>query len=221
MAAKTRQPKLPWTEVLPLLRACAGGPSPAKSLMDRHAKALKALGGLLWNDSVLGYGIAEKRTGGIPSGQFSVRFYVRNKVAKSRLRSLWRIPPILQLSHKKSGMPPWKILTDVVSMPEIPRLQRLLSPGQSIGHFSGSEGAIGVVVDGADGRFVLTCAHVAAPPIATAGDSIESPADNDKKPGPNTMGQLHAWFALDSANDNEIDAALIRPDPSPGIQLTN
>jgi hypothetical protein len=100
-------------------------------------------------------------------------------------------------------------------------VRRRVAAGDSIGHFTGVAGTLGVAVTDTRGNlYGLTCGHVAAPWwLVNDRDPIESPADDDGKAGPNRIGTLAAVVPLEPSGVNTVDAALVHPDPM--IDLTN
>ena len=201
--------------VLRVARASRNGTPLPPNQKPRFGQVHKDLAALRWNESVLGYAIAEKRTDGQHTGETCLRVYVRKKAHKRRLKGEQPIPPVFAASREE-----WSIPTDVVEMPLLPRAQKSLAPGDSLGHFSGTSGSIGVRVTGSTGKiFILTCAHVAAPPGAGFGDPIESPADSDRAPGPNVIGKLFSFTDLSEDVAHEADAALV--EVSSGNDLSN
>lgn len=180
---------------------------------------LHAFESLWWHDVVLGYGIAEKQSDGRGTGELCARFYVNRKLSRARLKTTRRIPRYVEIKGRRGAA--GKILTDVVELPHVPAAQRLVRAGDSIGHFIGLNGTLGLAVRDKVGRpFGLTCAHVVAPPfLQPKGDAIESPADSDGKAGANVMGTLADWTVLDGNGINTVDAALVAP--AAGIELSN
>jgi len=121
-------------------------------------------------------------------------------------------------------------LFDPATFPTDPKDRfEVLIGGISIGHKNVSAGTLGAFVwDVATGELLgLTCAHVAAPPGATAGDPIYQPGPADirakfhREPTDNDItGHLVRWvpisFAEPNLPDSEqptnfVDAALFRP----------
>lgn len=212
-----------WLRVVRSLRRFTGRGGRARQGSDPQPQFTKALAGLLWHDQVLGYSIAEKSTDGMGTRQVCVRFYVNRKVSKSRLKSPWRVPSELQLCVPgKKKIEQVKVATDIFELRGIPVAQRLVSPGDSIGHKVGTMGRVGLVVDGnSSGRFLLTCSHVAAPPVAVVGDAIESPADPDGAAGPNTIGRLFFGTRFRAGASFDMDAALVELDPTKNVTVSN
>jgi len=210
-----------WNPLLQCLRSCIRKKRQNSAAATANRLLYQELANLLWDDQVLGYGIAEKTESGAGTGELSARFYVKRKVSKSRLKSSWRIPESLQVLHGEGVKTRVKLKTDVVEMRSIPIAHRMLMPGQSIGHRVGTSGALGLIVDGnTSGRFLLSCAHVLSPPIAILRDQIESPADPDGVAGPNTVGELFYGMSFRNGGQFDMDAALVVP-TAPNLELSN
>lgn len=209
-----------WRSVLGVLKAGRSRAPLSPAQRERYEVLYPRIGNLAWNHSVLGYGIAEKLTDGGRTGEDCVRFYVRRKVHVQRLKGQPVIPK--RIGYTSKGGVRWEIPTDVVELPRLPNAQRVLMPGDNLGHVSGTSGTLGVAVTGSTGRrFILTCAHVAAPVNARAGDAIESPADGDKLPGPNKVGSLFSFSQLSTTQTNQVDAALVDLAPGSGHRVSN
>ena len=180
---------------------------------------MKRFEGLWWNEVVAGYGLAEKCTDGRRTGRLAVRFYVTKKLASRRLKSQWRIPPVLSVRRRSGEVV--ALPTDVVTFSRRPAAQRTIFAGDSIGHFVGLNGTMGAAVRDKDGQvYALTCAHVVAPRLRNPlGEPVESPADLDGAAGANTMGAVVDWTVLDPDGINTVDAALVRP--AAGVTLSN
>ncbi len=96
----------------------------------------------------------------------------------------------------------------------------ILISGISIGHRNVSVGTLGTFVwDNETGELLgLTCAHIAAPPGAIAGDPIYQPGPLDirtkfrREPTDKDIaGYLVRWKEISFTKPNLIDAALFRP----------
>jgi hypothetical protein len=96
----------------------------------------------------------------------------------------------------------------------------ILISGISIGHRDVSAGTLGAFVwDNETGELLgLTCAHIAAPFGAKAGDPIYQPAPLDirtkfdREPADEDIaGYLFRWKEISFTKPNLIDAALFRP----------
>jgi hypothetical protein len=202
------------------LAVFVGGPRPARGGGPGGRLAnVRRFQDLWWNEVVAGYGVAEKCTGGRRTGTLAVRFYVTQKLASRQLKSPWRIPRRVAVRRRDGGVV--ELPTDVVTLPRRPAAQRTVFAGDSMGHFIGLNGTMGVAVRAKDGRrYALTCAHVVAPrrrdPL---GEAVESPADFDGAAGAATMGTVADWTVLDPAGVNTVDAALVAP--AAGVELSN
>ena len=188
------------------LRAVAEGTASSRRLAD-----------LPWRDMVIGFGVAAKRVSNLPTREVCLRFYVKSKIPNKNLKSSWRVPKEI---HLVTPGAPTVIRTDVVELRSLPRAQRTVAAGDSIGHVTGKKGAAGLAVTDASGvRLLLTCAHVAAPAGAVAGQMIESPPDRDGLEGPGAFGRLLRFTSFNEAGPNFVDAALI--EPNPGVTFNN
>jgi len=185
---------------------------------------LQAWRGLPWGTSISGFAIAEKLSSHAQTNLLGLRIYVRRKVGASRLDNAIRIPPAVEV---RKGRDRILLPTDVVEMATNPIAQRELSATSSIGSFTGvTEGTFGLtVIDRNDRPFALTCSHVVLPwfrkkpQVDPTYDAIESPADRDGQPGPNTIGSLYTWTPLVPEYLHTCDAALVRP--ADGVILSN
>lgn len=187
----------------------------------RSVVNLDRFSGLWWDSVVLGYGLAEERTDHRPTGRLAARFYVTHKLPKSRLKSVFRIPQTLRVSTSRHGRHV-DLPTDVVELRRLPAAQRTVEAGDSMGNVIGVRGTFGLSVRDKSGQeYALTCAHVAAPEFVEEpeGTAVESPADSDGVAGPNVMGTVFTWTALDPTGLNTADAALVKP--ASGITLSN
>ena len=172
----------------------------------------------LWNDpNVLGFGVGPKITGGGRS-DFSLVFFVRKKLPRSRLRNLIEIPKHLNL--RTSGL---RVRTDVQEWGGHPIAHATLKSGASIGDINGNSGTmtLGVQDRSTGAPLILSCSHVLA--LCGAGhkgDKVESPADPGSNPEANMVGELARFTIIDpSSPNNEVDAAVAQP--TDGIQLLN
>jgi hypothetical protein len=85
---------------------------------------------------VVGVGFGVKLVGGLPTGGWAVRVYVRTKRPRGQLTMSELIPDTIE------GRP-----TDVIGIGDIWALQRPVNPGVSIGHVDISAGTLGAVVE--------------------------------------------------------------------------
>ncbi|SRR5579871_649918 len=186
-----------------------------KSHFNRDIKKARAL----WHDdNILGYGVGPKVSEGGKS-DFCLVFFVRKKMAKSRIRELTEIPRRLML--ETLGV---EIQTDVQEWGRPPVAHSTLAPGGQIGDSFGHAGTITARVrDASSGLpLMLSCSHVLARggEEASQGDLIESPVVPFAALGTNVVGRLSRFTVLSrNASDNDVDAAVAEPDP--GVKLSN
>src|SRR5262249_1568199 len=160
--------------------------------------------------------VGVKYTNGIPDlkARPCLKFYVRRKLAKRRLRKAEAIPELITLEDHGAAF-----VTDVDSLYELPTAQldkrfRPVFPGTAFGSFRGTRGTIGLlvrrVVNGIAGpKLLLTCAHVLCPFGFNKQDAVEQPPDPDGAIGPNRVGQLTSSFTdLETPGLKMADAAL-------------
>ena len=174
---------------------------------------------LEWESMIRGFAFARKQVADRQTTELALRFYVQRKVAKSRLKSVYRIPPQMVMVRTRGET--IRLKTDVVELPAVPRSHRVVAGGHSIGHFIGRGGTLGCAAVASDAtKYAVTCCHVAAlSGNANEGDAIESPSDSDGAAGPNTMGTLIDWTPLSASSINSSDFALIKP--KAGVELSN
>jgi hypothetical protein len=167
-----------------------------------------------WSPNIAGFGIGPKESRKRGSQAMVVRFYVYNKVHKSRVPRAHLIPGKVPFDHLEI-----EARTDIRQLQGVPQLN--LAPGEEVGHFSGEQGTVGLFVkcDGDDGIFLLSCAHVLKPPGAGDHDAIESPVDNDSSRAINQVGAVEDSFPLRPGNGNLCDAAIARMQPE--VELSN
>ena len=165
---------------------------------------------LLKKANVVGVGIGEKITGGLPVGRLSLKVYVEKKIKKSRLAKSDIVP--LELSQ---------IETDVEAVGKIKPLAntariRPAIGGVSIGHYKITAGTLGCLVrDKKTGRnFILSNNHVLANSnSAKKGDIIIQPgaADGGKAPE-DKIANLERWVEIDFTDvGNLVDSSLAAP----------
>src|SRR4026208_882802 len=118
------------------------GRSRRKRYSDTFIANIGRLEHLWWNETLIGYGIAEKRSGGRNTELLCVRFYVRRKLPKQKLKSIFRIPPSVDISHGNGE--PIPVVSDVVEVRRCPAAQRSVFAGDSIGHYIGLNGTLGL-----------------------------------------------------------------------------
>lgn len=204
----------------PLFLGGMGGKGRVSSqLSQAHQRDLARAEHWSWRSNILAIGVGEKSTDRQPvTGELCLKFFVREKLAKTRLRSAERIPAKLKLSSIRNAL-----MTDIEEFPGMlathsNEIFRPVRPGASIGHFRGSSGSVGLIVRriGTAQPLLLSCSHVLAlAGRAQAGDPIEQPADRDQVIGPNRVGMLTPWFTRITPGNfiNDVDAALATLDP--------
>jgi hypothetical protein len=183
--------------------------------------ALEGMSSVGAGKNIVGLGFGLKIVNGRVSHERALLVYVRRKDAKARLSIDWAIPA------EVNGMP-----TDVVEIGEPQSLGIgglgnaggamgvAVAPGHptptecglSIGHFNGSAGTIGCVVDLGSGEpHILSAAHVLAPPTCSCswGDRILQPAQSDGGSSPH-FASLVDWTPIDFTHGgvNHMDAAI-------------
>lgn len=183
---------------------------------------------LPWRRNILGIAVGEKSTNREPiEGQFCLKFFVREKLAKSRIPAGEMIPEVITLDSIET-----EVLTDLERFPGIPIAQsdervRPLRPGSSVGHYlGGTNGTLGLIVKrrGSDRPMILSCSHVLAlggrvDPDDPHENAIEQPADFDTEVGPNRVGRLSDKFTQIRVDAiNQADAALAEIDD--GLELS-
>lgn len=168
------------------------------------------------DDNVVGAGIAEKITEGEETGELGLVFYVKHKVARSRLDPDKMVPPVVAAPGGKA------VFTDVVEVgeivPEVNAGKPPLKSGYSICHFNDTAGTLGGFVKKRGKLYTLSNSHVLAESgLATVGDTIlyPGPADGGKKPA-DRCGTLAAFtqFVVGNSFTNKVDAALATIDPA-------
>jgi hypothetical protein len=166
--------------------------------------------GLLKKANVVGVGIGEKITGGLPVGRMSLKVYVEKKIKKSRLAKSDLVPQKLS-----------QIETDVEAVGKIKPLANMarMRPalgGASIGHYKITAGTLGCLVrDKKTGRnFILSNNHVLANSNgAKKGDIIIQPgtADGGKAPE-DRIANLERWIKIDFTDaGNLVDSSVAVP----------
>jgi len=177
----------------------------------------------LWHDdNILGFGVGPKISKGSNKdvkADFCLVFFVRNKMAKKRLRHLVEIPDHLLLETLD-----FEIQTDVQEWGSPPVAHSTLFPSSQIGDSFGHAGTMTMAVrDAASGApLMLSCSHVLARggEGANLGDLIESPVAPLAPLGTNVVGSLFRFSVLDrNATDNDVDAAVAAP--AAGVDISN
>lgn len=207
------------------------GPSKTPSSAKRRTKRqndLRRASPLPWRRNILGIAVAEKATNHENiEGQFCLKFFVREKLSRSRIRPAEIIPEVMALDSIEA-----EVLTDVDWFPGIPVAQsservRPLRPGAAVGHYLGTKGTLGLIVKqrGAAEPLLLSCSHV----LALAGEvdpqdvhenAIEQPADFDAEVGSNRVGKLSQTFSrIIAGSMNRVDAALAEIDEGQEVSI--
>jgi len=184
-----------------------------------HVDRDRALAHELWHDpNILGFGVGPKTFQEKGDSEICLVFFVRRKLAKSRLRDLKMIPKHLALDTLGT-----RVMTDVQEWGGLPVSHSSLSAGASVGDVSGNSGTMTLAVtDNSTGHpMILSCSHVLARcGLGQAGDQVESPADPSSDPRLNVVGKLVRFTEIDPhAADNEVDAAVAKPNN--GVHLSN
>lgn len=185
----------------------------------QHVERDRALARGLWHDpNILGFGVGPKTRKEQGDSEMCLVFFVRRKLAKSRLRDLKIVPKHLALNTLGT-----RVVTDVQEWGELPVSHSSASAGASVGDLSGNSGTMTLAVtDSSTGDpMILSCSHVLARcGLAQAGDQVESPADPSSDPRLNVVGKLIRFTEIDPhATDNEVDAAVAKPNN--GVNLSN
>jgi len=195
-------------------------PKKARSVATRSTRRqsdLRRAAPLPWRRNILGIAVGEKSSNReTVEGQFCLKFFVREKLAKSRLSSDEIIPEIMAFDSFET-----EVLTDVECFPGIPVAHsservRPLRPGSELGHYIGTKGTLGLIVKrrGTAQPLLLSCSHVLAlagrvDPLDIHMNAIEQPADFDAEVGPNRVGKLSDSFTrIVPGSMNRVDAAL-------------
>lgn len=184
-----------------------------RDLSKAHKQDLRSTASLPWQTNVLGIAVSEKTTEYKRcAGELCLKFYVRKKLARSRLNSKELIPSVMQLESVGA-----KVVTDVEQYPYTPILHngrfRPLRPGSSIGNFRGiTRGTLGLIVRkvGDPTPLLLSCSHVLGlGGLGENGDTVEQPGDFDVSTLQNAVGRVLEFTFLDPNFINEVDAGLV------------
>ena len=165
------------------------------------------------NPNVVGVGVGIKVVRGMPTGETTLRVYVKKKIHTLLVPEGELIPDFVE------GVP-----TDIEAIGEVrikwpfpPVFQRRLRParpGISIGHRDVSAGTFGLVVrTSTEKGLILSNNHVLADENrAVAGDVILQPGDWDGgKSEKDSIGSLTQFVPLKEEETNRVDAALAQP----------
>src|SRR5438034_341019 len=109
-----------------------------RSRLNADRQRLQAL---FADPNFLGFAVSEKRVKEkrLPD-EFCLTFFVRRKLAESRLRNGTKIPKRLQLQTTES-----RVLTDVLELGQMHRAHSRVGPGALIGHGAGTAETVGTV----------------------------------------------------------------------------
>ncbi|WP_428422818.1 hypothetical protein [Methylibium sp.] len=166
--------------------------------------------------NVVAVGISEKESDGERTGELSVCFYVRKKIAPSKVKASHALPPVLNVPGDKA------VFTDVKEIgelaPEVAKKGKPLQSGFSVGHVRSTAGTLGAIVKRDGKLFLLSNSHV----LARSGKG--KPGDQIVYPGPADGGAIPANlvatlthfnpFDTTGAMINRVDAALAEIDAS-------
>jgi len=165
---------------------------------------------ILKKANVVGVGVGEKITDGMPTGRISLKVYVEKKVDKRKLSKKDLVPKRVA-----------KIETDVEEVGKIRPLaytqrMRPAPVGVSIGHYKITAGTFGCLVeDRKTGRpLILSNNHVLANSNqAMKGDAVIQPGAADGGTMPkDKIGELERWVEIKFKRmANAVDCAVARP----------
>lgn len=171
---------------------------------------------LPWQTNVLGIAVSEKTTEHKRcKGELCLKFYVRKKLAPSRVSAKELIPAVLPLESVGA-----EVVTDIEECSYTPVLHaarfRPLRPGSSIGNFHGmGRGTLGLIVRkiGDTAPLLLSCSHVLGlGGFGARNDPVEQPGDFDINTLQNAVGRVLEFTDLDPGVINEVDAGLVELD---------
>ena len=174
---------------------------------------------LFHDPNILGYGVGPKMVEGarIPS-EICLVFFVRKKLAKSRLHNSVTIPKRLLLETR--GV---RVVTDVQVWGKPPVSHGAIVSGSAVGDVAGNVGTITLAVrDSSTGDpLILSCSHVlAACGKGEVGDEVDSPPDASSDPGSKLVGRLLRFTEIDPRSlENAVDAAVA--EIVKGVSLSN
>jgi hypothetical protein len=168
------------------------------------------------SENIVAVGISEKESDGERTGELSVCFYVRKKLAPNKVKASDAVPPVLNAPGGKA------VVTDVKEIgklaPEIAKKSKPLQSGFSVGHVRSTAGTLGAIVKRDGKLYLLSNCHVLARSgNATVGDQIvyPGPADGGRIPA-NLVARLSHFSPFDTTGTlvNRVDAALAEVDRS-------
>ena len=170
--------------------------------------------------NVVGVMAGKEYKGGKKTDRDAVVVLVEKKVSYTEIDSADLVPK----DYLENGS---EIPTDVIEVGVIRALHkskhRPVQPGTSIGHFAITAGTLGVVVDRAGEKLILSNNHVLANENnASVGDPIYQPGPADGGDANDKVATLADFIPIDFNGTNLVDAALARfdgdvpvPDPDP------
>lgn len=189
-------------------------PAPAiEALGGTRASHFKKITGAMEDDNVVAVGISEKLVEGRVAGELTVCFYVKKKLAPSRITGFRMIPGVINMPGDRA------VFTDVKELgklrPEVEMLQAkklALQSGYSIGHHKITAGTLGAIVRKGGKYFVLSNSHVLANSgKGIIGDAILYPGHADGGTmATSAAATLSEFIAFDTSGDqvNRVDAAI-------------
>jgi hypothetical protein len=160
--------------------------------------------------NIVGIGISEKWTEKKSTRALSLCFYVKRKIAKSKLKLHRYIPPVVASREGRA------VFTDVKTIgairPQVSSKADPIQSGFSVGHVSGQTGTIGAIVKKGSKRFILSNSHILAlSGNAKKGDGVAYPGPFDGgTASANLIGKLAEFVPFKTGDDfpNSVDAAL-------------
>lgn len=178
-----------------------------------RASHFKKITGAMEDDNVVAVGISEKLVDSKAAGELTVCFYVKKKLAPSRVTGAKMIPGVISMPGDQT------VFTDVKELgnlrPEATAVQAkklALQSGYSIGHHRITAGTLGAIIRKGGKYFVLSNSHVLANSgKGTVGDAILYPGYADGgKMATSLAATLSEFVAFDTSGDhvNRVDAAI-------------
>ena len=169
-------------------------------------------------DNVVGIGVGSKLSGGRPSREPAVRFYVERKVPVEA------IPPRCRLPEAIDDIPTDVIETGRFNLqparaPITRRRRRPAQPGGSVGfRFAGADsdlimaGTFGAIVEADDLQYILSNNHILANLNELApGTPIFQPGLLDSgNPETDQIAELGRFIELDFSGPNRVDCAIAK-----------
>lgn len=179
-------------------------------------------------ENVTGVGYGRKRRNGERIREDAVIVFVREKVSKDDLDPEDVVPEKVPVQlyeddrvRDRSRTRKLEAVTDVIEVGEVvaqsgeeidrTSRHRPFPMGVSIGHPEVTAGTAGLLVEKNGTNFVLTNAHVAAPPGEwSPGDPIYQPGVYDGGDGNDRIGFVSEASRIDPDEPNRTDSALVR-----------